>query len=61
MKDAIMAALKARAMDADADDVHEDSLLHWHQRLGNLAFDKIERMARYPASGIRLTIKKRMA
>ena len=61
MKDAIMAALKARAMDADADDVHEASLLHWHQRLGHLTFDKIERMARDPASGIRLTIKKRMA
>ena len=60
-KDAIMAALEARAMNADAEDVHEASLLHWHQRLGHLAFDTIERIARDPASGIRLTIKKRMA
>ena len=56
-----MPALEARAMDADADDVHEASLLHWHQRLRHLALDTIERMARDPASGIRLTSKKRMA
>ena len=60
-KDAIMAALEARAMDADADDVHKASLLRWHQRLGHLAFDTIERIARDLASGIRLTSKKRMA
>lgn len=28
--DAIVAALEARAMDGDADDMHEASLLHWH-------------------------------
>ena len=60
-EDAIMAALEARAMDADADGVHEASLLHWHQRLGHLALDTIERMARDAASGILLTSKKRMA
>uniref|UniRef100_A0AAV1UMW7 Uncharacterized protein n=1 Tax=Peronospora matthiolae TaxID=2874970 RepID=A0AAV1UMW7_9STRA len=59
--DAIVAALEARAMDGDADDMHEASLLHWHQRLGHLAFDTIERMARDPSSGIRLTSNKRMA
>ena len=42
--DAIMAALEAQAMDADADDVHEASLLQRHQRLGHLAFNTIERM-----------------
>ena len=59
--DAIMAALEAHAMDGDADDMHEASLLHWHQRLGRLAFDTIGRMARDPSSGIRLTSDKRMA
>ena len=48
-------------MDADADDVHEDSLLHWNQRLGHLAFDTIECMERDPVSGIRMTRMKRMA
>ena len=33
--DAIMAALEARSMDGDADDMHETSLLQWHQRLAN--------------------------
>ena len=58
---AIMAALEVRAMNADADDVHEASLLNWHQQLGHLAFVTIERIARDPASGIRLTSKKRMS
>ena len=56
-----MAALEAHAMDGDANDMHEASLLHWLQRLGHLAFDPIERMARDPSSGIRLTRNKRMA
>ena len=29
-EDAIMAALKTRAVNSDADDVHEALLLHWH-------------------------------
>uniref|UniRef100_A0AAV1V2L8 Uncharacterized protein n=1 Tax=Peronospora matthiolae TaxID=2874970 RepID=A0AAV1V2L8_9STRA len=59
--DAIMAALEAHATETNADEPHEASLLHWHQRLGHLAFDTIERMARDPASGIRLSNNKRMA
>ena len=59
--DAIMAALEANSVDASADDAHEASLLHWHQRLGHLAFDTIVRMARDPASGIKLSSNKRMA
>ena len=60
-EDAIKAALESLATDADADGVHEASLLHWHQRLGHLALDTIERMARDQASGIRLISKKRMS
>ena len=59
--DVIMAALEEREMDADTEDGHEASLLHWHQRLGHLAFDMIVHMARGPASGIRLPSKMRMA
>uniref|UniRef100_A0AAV1TAZ2 GAG-pre-integrase domain-containing protein n=1 Tax=Peronospora matthiolae TaxID=2874970 RepID=A0AAV1TAZ2_9STRA len=59
--DAIMAALEANATEINADEPHEASLLHWHQRLGHLAFKTIERMARDPVSGIRLSNNKRMA
>uniref|UniRef100_A0AAV1TRZ9 Retrovirus-related Pol polyprotein from transposon TNT 1-94-like beta-barrel domain-containing protein n=1 Tax=Peronospora matthiolae TaxID=2874970 RepID=A0AAV1TRZ9_9STRA len=59
--DAILAALEAHSADASADDAHEASLLHWHQRIGHLAFDTIVRMARDPASGIKLSSDKRMA
>uniref|UniRef100_A0AAV1U6N4 Integrase catalytic domain-containing protein n=1 Tax=Peronospora matthiolae TaxID=2874970 RepID=A0AAV1U6N4_9STRA len=59
--DAIMAALEAHATETNADEPHESSLLHWHQRIGYLSFDTIERMARDPASGIRLSNNKRMA
>ena len=41
--------------------MQEGTLLHFHQRFGDLAFDTIERMAREPASGIRLTSNKRAA
>uniref|UniRef100_A0AAV1ULP9 GAG-pre-integrase domain-containing protein n=1 Tax=Peronospora matthiolae TaxID=2874970 RepID=A0AAV1ULP9_9STRA len=56
-----MAALEAYSTGNNADDPHESSLLHWHQRLGHLAFDTIERMARDPKSGHRLSSNKRMA
>ena len=35
------------------------SLLHFHQRLGHLAYDSIERMAKDPELGIKLTDTKR--
>uniref|UniRef100_A0AAV1T191 Integrase catalytic domain-containing protein n=1 Tax=Peronospora matthiolae TaxID=2874970 RepID=A0AAV1T191_9STRA len=59
--DAILTALEAHSAEASADDAHEATLLHWHQRLGHLAFDTIVRMARDPASGIKLSSDKRMA
>uniref|UniRef100_A0AAV1VF27 Retrovirus-related Pol polyprotein from transposon TNT 1-94-like beta-barrel domain-containing protein n=1 Tax=Peronospora matthiolae TaxID=2874970 RepID=A0AAV1VF27_9STRA len=60
-EEVIIFALEALATNDDADGAHEASLLHWHQRLGHLAFDTIGRTARDPASGIRLTRNKRMA
>ena len=59
--DAIMPALEAHATGTNADEPHEASLLQWHQRLGRLAFDTIERMRRDPTSGIRLSSNKRIA
>uniref|UniRef100_A0AAV1T989 GAG-pre-integrase domain-containing protein n=1 Tax=Peronospora matthiolae TaxID=2874970 RepID=A0AAV1T989_9STRA len=59
--DAIMEALDAHATETDADEPHEASLMHWHQRIGHLAFDTIERVALDPALGIRLINTKRMA
>ena len=56
-----MAALESSASADVTSDVQEGTLLHFHQRFGHLAFDTIERMARDPASGIRLTSSKRMA
>ena len=59
--EAIMATLEADATTDVASDVQEGTLMHFHQRFGHLAFDTIERMARVPASGVRLTSNKRMA
>uniref|UniRef100_A0AAV1UJY9 GAG-pre-integrase domain-containing protein n=1 Tax=Peronospora matthiolae TaxID=2874970 RepID=A0AAV1UJY9_9STRA len=53
--------LEAHATEPNADEPYEASLLHWHQRLGHLVFDTIERMVRDPASGNRLSNNKRMA
>ncbi|CAI5708769.1 unnamed protein product [Hyaloperonospora brassicae] len=56
-----MAALESSASADVTSDVQEGTLLHFHQRFGHLEFDTIERMARNPASEIRLTSSKRMA
>ena len=56
-----MAAIESVTAGDFADDVQEGTLLHFHHRFAHLAFDTIERMARDPASGIRLTIHRRMA
>ena len=58
--DANMAVLEAHSADASADDANEASQMHWHQRLGHLAFDTIVCMARGPASIIKLSSNKRM-
>ena len=41
-------------------DVHYGSLLHFHRRLVHLCYDTIVKMARDPASGLKLTDTKRV-
>uniref|UniRef100_A0AAV1UNA8 CCHC-type domain-containing protein n=1 Tax=Peronospora matthiolae TaxID=2874970 RepID=A0AAV1UNA8_9STRA len=59
-KDVLMAVLMREESPDDTDaDLPMGSLLHFHQRLGHLAYDSIDRMATDPASGIKLTDTKR--
>ena len=58
--DVLMAIRTSQASPDEPDsDTQSGSLLHFHQRLGHLAYDTFERMARDPASGIVLTDCKR--
>ena len=41
-------------------DIHEDTLMNFHSRLGHLNYDAIEKLAAQPGSGIKLTDHKRM-
>ena len=41
-------------------DAQSGTLLHFHQRMGHLAYDSIERMAKDPASGIVITDRRRL-
>ena len=43
----------------ERDDPQEGSLHHFHLRLGHLAYDTVERLAKDPASGIKLTDRRR--
>jgi len=38
---------------------HEDSLMNFHIRLGHLCYDSVERLAKTPGSGIKLTDRSR--
>uniref|UniRef100_A0AAV1TGU4 CCHC-type domain-containing protein n=1 Tax=Peronospora matthiolae TaxID=2874970 RepID=A0AAV1TGU4_9STRA len=53
--DVLMAILNQDSTDVSAMDVQIGSLNHFHQRLGHLAYDTVERMASDPESGITLT------
>eukprot|EP00644_Phytophthora_capsici_P018853 jgi/Phyca11/46671/gw1.174.9.1 len=58
----IMAALADEATGTDedsSDDVQSGTLVDFHRRLGHLNYDAVERLARDPSSGIRLTDRKR--
>ena len=58
--DVLMAVLMREESPDETDaDLQMSSLLHFHQRLGHLSYDSIERMAKDPASGIKLTDTKR--
>ncbi|CAI5726216.1 unnamed protein product [Hyaloperonospora brassicae] len=56
----IMAAIHEKAADEMTSATHRGSLLYFHQRLGHLSYDAIEKIARNPSSGIELTDHKRM-
>lgn len=58
-KDLLMAILSEEVAEDHGIDAQEGTLMHFHSRLGHLAFDTIERMVKDPASGIKLTDKRR--
>lgn len=58
--DVIIAAIQEEAADELSSEMHRGSLLHFHQRLGHLSYDAIEKIARNPSWGIELTDHKRM-
>uniref|UniRef100_A0AAV1U680 Polyprotein n=1 Tax=Peronospora matthiolae TaxID=2874970 RepID=A0AAV1U680_9STRA len=58
-RDVLMAILTQDSTDVSAMDVQIVSLYHFHQRLGHLAYDTVERMASDPESGITLTDRAR--
>ena len=58
--DVIMAIVADKNGVADSSsDMQQGTLTHFHQRLGHLSYDTVERMAKYPASGIQLTDRRR--
>ena len=59
-KDVILAVITDEATLPMRQDVQSGTLMHFHKRLGHIALDTIERMARDLASGIELTDRKRL-
>ena len=57
MEDSINAVL--RRADQTQGSVHEDTLMNFHRRLGHLNYDAIIRLAKDPASGIKITDERR--
>ena len=51
----LMAILTHASTEESVMDKHIGLLYHFHQRLGHLSYEKVERMARNPESGITLT------
>ena len=50
--------LSAITENRGASQPHTSTLMQFHTRLGHLAFDSIERMAKEPDSGIKITCHK---
>ena len=55
----MMAVINSPEYESDSD-VQFGTLMHFHRRLGHLCFDNIIKMAKDPASGIKLTDIRRM-
>uniref|UniRef100_A0AAV1TEW2 Integrase catalytic domain-containing protein n=1 Tax=Peronospora matthiolae TaxID=2874970 RepID=A0AAV1TEW2_9STRA len=58
--DVLMAILAEEGAAESSFGVQSGTLMHFHQRLGHLPFDTVERMAKDPASGIKLTDRRRL-
>uniref|UniRef100_A0AAV1VBX8 Integrase catalytic domain-containing protein n=1 Tax=Peronospora matthiolae TaxID=2874970 RepID=A0AAV1VBX8_9STRA len=58
--DVLLAAITEEMTVPVRQDVQSGTLMHFHERLGHIALDTIERMAQDPASGIELTDRKRL-
>uniref|UniRef100_A0AAV1T842 Polyprotein n=1 Tax=Peronospora matthiolae TaxID=2874970 RepID=A0AAV1T842_9STRA len=58
--DVLLAAITEEVTVPVRQDVQSGTLMHFHERLGHIALDTIERMAQDPASGIELTDRKRL-
>ncbi|CAI5725077.1 unnamed protein product [Peronospora effusa] len=58
--DVLMAILFDEAMADSTSDTQSGTLTQFHQRLGHLSYDTVERMAKDPASGIKLTDRRRL-
>ncbi|CAI5723649.1 unnamed protein product [Peronospora farinosa] len=58
-KEIMVAAINSTEYESDSD-VQRGTLMHFHRRLGHLCFDTIIKMAKDPASCIKLTDTRRM-
>ncbi|CAI5736696.1 unnamed protein product [Peronospora farinosa] len=58
--DVLMAILFDEAMADSTSDTQSGTLTQFHQRLGHLSYDTVERMAKDPASGIKHTDRRRL-
>ncbi|GAB9477897.1 unnamed protein product, partial [Globisporangium polare] len=58
--DVVMAVLAGESAAEPSPDVQVGTLMQFHQRLGHLAFDTIELMARDPGAGIKLSDTRRV-
>ena len=58
--DVSFAALAEKATADMSPDVQEATLVNFHQRFGHLSYDTIERIAKNPVSGIRITDHRRL-
>ena len=57
--DVLLAIITHETLDKSVMDMQRGSLYHFHQRLGHLGYDAVERMEKGPASGIKMTDRLR--
>ena len=57
--DVLMAIITHETSDESVKDMQRGSLYHFHQRLGHLGYDAVERVTKDPESGIKITGRSR--